>query len=109
MATTAQRILQRTTPPTRVVRLGIDGTDVEVVMTRAEEKAFRQRLRPFVVAARACGPSSQADSAGSVRLSDQLRSARTQALLGIGSRVGSESASPEVQRLLARAAEVYSK
>ncbi|MCU1622918.1 MAG: hypothetical protein JWL79_1763 [Frankiales bacterium] len=110
MATPGQRAKRRSSPPTRVMQLGLDGESFDVVLTRADERNLRRQLSPFVAAARRANPTpSLAGQATQPRLSAQLRAARTEALLGITSSLPPLPATDALGPLLAKTAEYYSR
>jgi integrase len=88
--------------------MSIDGQSVAVVMTRAEERQMRMTLRPFIQAARRVEPIQQ-DHPPSVALSDRVRAARVQALLGVVHATPTRVENGPLDALVERAAEVYSK
>ncbi len=107
---------KRQAEPERTVRLGLDGQSYDVTLTRAEERQLRARLRPYVQAARAVvGPPAESEDRRAVpRLSERLRQARVQALLGVRAAAavtGEPTQAPPVrlQALFERTAEIYAQ
>lgn len=115
MVTPAQRVNTRRQDglPTRTLHLEIDGQSVDVAMTRAEERVFRRRLRPFLDVARHLAVAEAARSETAVRtptLSQQLREARVTALLGLPSvPAPGSSGSATLDLLVERTAGLYAK
>ena len=106
---------RRQAEPERTVRLGLDGQSYDVTLTRAEERELRARLRPYVEAAREVVPTEPQDQGRPVpRLSERLRQARVQALLGV--RAG-PAADPDreadtpsgLEALFERTAQIYAQ
>lgn len=98
--------------PSRPVELSLDGASYLVTMTRAEERALRSRLRPFLDRSRHVHQAQgAAELEQSQRLSVRMREARVQALLGLGqtSTVGGNAASAGLQALVDRSAEIYAR
>ena len=94
------------TPPSRQIHVGIDGKHVIVALTQAEERRLRAQLRPFIAAARRV-PSDRESVELHFTLSDELRKARVEALLGRST--GASTSRPDLDHLVSRTAEVYAK
>lgn len=101
--------------PGRTVHLMLEGDEATVVISRADGRALRNRLRPFVEHARPSSigsvrlTTSDPAAADGLRLSTQLREARLAALLGLSTTDGDAPGAGSLEALVRRTAEVYAR
>jgi integrase len=109
-----RRNMRRQDLPTRTVHLSVDDIEVDVTMTRQEERRLRRDLQPYLAVARRIEPARAAESLAQqpVRLSQQLREARVAALLGLPAPGTAHQRPAEPQpldALVERTAQLYAK